>query len=148
MNDGLEDRFKIEINHTGSVNADAANSSSVEQDYKESITDYNKYVNNLSATSGNFPKWDVIAINSFAETSTQLIEYDQAKQTQAAQNAEKAQNKLGNIASPNAGFLPFDLSLTMDGLSGMKVYQAFNIDTTYLPSNYPNSLDFLIRIIN
>jgi murein DD-endopeptidase MepM/ murein hydrolase activator NlpD len=145
MNDGLEDRFKIEINHTGSANADTANSASVEQDYKESIADYNKYVNNLSATSGNFPKWDTIAIDSFAETSTQLIEYDQAKQTQAAQNAEKSQNKLGNIASPNAGFLPFDLSLTMDGLSGMKVYQSFNIDTTYLPSNYPNSLDFLIK---
>jgi hypothetical protein len=26
MNDGLEDRFKIEINHTGSANADTANS--------------------------------------------------------------------------------------------------------------------------
>jgi hypothetical protein len=146
MNDGLEDRFKIEINHTGSANtADTANSASVEQDYKESITDYNKYVSNLSATSGKPPKWDTIAIDSFSETSTQLIEYDQAKQTQAAVNVEKSQNKVSNIASPNAGFLPFDLSLTMDGISGMKVYQAFTIDTSYLPSNYPNSLEFLIK---
>jgi murein DD-endopeptidase MepM/ murein hydrolase activator NlpD len=146
MNDGLEDRFKIEINHTGSANsAETANSASVEQDYKESIADYNKYVNNLAATSGNSPKWDTIAIDSFSETSTQLIEYDQAKQTQAAQNSEKAQNKIGNIASPNAGFLPFDLSLDMDGISGMKVYQSFTIDTSYLPSNYPNSLEFLIK---
>jgi predicted chitinase len=27
----------------------------------------------------------------------------------------------------------------------MKVYQAFTIDTSYLPSNYPNSLEFLIK---
>jgi hypothetical protein len=33
----------------------------------------------------------------------------------------------------------------MDGLSGMKIYQKYTIDTTYLPSNYPNSLEFLIK---
>jgi len=53
-----------------------------------------------------------------------------------------------NSASPNAGFLPFDLSITMDGLSGMKVYQKYIIDTTYLPSNYPNSLEFIIKGIS
>jgi LAS superfamily LD-carboxypeptidase LdcB len=36
----------------------------------------------------------------------------------------------------------------MDGLSGMKVYQRYVIDTEYLPSNYPNSLEFLIKGIN
>jgi putative chitinase len=36
----------------------------------------------------------------------------------------------------------------MDGLSGMKVYQKYTIDTTYLPSNYPNSLEFIIKSIN
>ena len=33
----------------------------------------------------------------------------------------------------------------MDGLSGMKVYQSFLIDTDFLPSNYPESLEFLIK---
>jgi hypothetical protein len=43
------------------------------------------------------------------------------------------------------GFLPFNLSLTMDGLSGMKVYQKFEVDTDFLPSNYPTSLDFIVK---
>jgi hypothetical protein len=33
----------------------------------------------------------------------------------------------------------------MDGLSGMKIYQKYTIDTTYLPANYPTSLEFLIK---
>jgi hypothetical protein len=49
------------------------------------------------------------------------------------------------IGSPTIGFLPFDLTLTIDGLSGMKVYQKYTIDTDFLPSNYPLSLEFLIK---
>jgi hypothetical protein len=33
----------------------------------------------------------------------------------------------------------------MDGLSGMKVYQRFEVDTDFLPSNYPTSLEFIIK---
>jgi len=49
---------------------------------------------------------------------------------------------------PSTGFIPFNMSLTMDGLSGMKIYSKFNIDTTYLPANYPNNASFLIKNIN
>jgi hypothetical protein len=35
----------------------------------------------------------------------------------------------------------------MDGLSGMKIGSKFNIDTSYLPSNYPTTVDFLIKNI-
>jgi hypothetical protein len=46
---------------------------------------------------------------------------------------------------PSTGFIPFNLSLTMDGLSGMKVNSKFLIDISYLPSNYPETVDFLIK---
>jgi hypothetical protein len=32
----------------------------------------------------------------------------------------------------------------MDGLSGMKIYQKYTIDSRFLPSNYPESMDFII----
>jgi hypothetical protein len=32
----------------------------------------------------------------------------------------------------------------MDGISGIKIYNALRVDTSYLPSNYPTSMDFLI----
>jgi hypothetical protein len=65
--------------------------------------------------------------------------------TQQKQNEDSTSENESNISSPNAGFLPFDLSLTMDGLSGMKVYQKYIIDTNFLPSNYPKALEFLIK---
>ena len=40
------------------------------------------------------------------------------------------------------------MSLTMEGLSGMRIYSKFNIDTEYLPANYPDNADFLIKNIN
>jgi hypothetical protein len=49
--------------------------------------------------------------------------------------------------TPSTGFIPFNMSLTMDGLSGMKIYSKFNIDTRYLPANYPSTADFLIKNI-
>lgn len=47
----------------------------------------------------------------------------------------------------HTGFIPFNMSFTMDGLSGMKIYNKFYIDTTFLPSNYPDYAEFLIKNI-
>ncbi len=41
------------------------------------------------------------------------------------------------------GFLPIDLELTMDGLSGMKIYELFNVDQKYLPQSYQDSIQFI-----
>lgn len=60
-------------------------------------------------------------------------------------------NDLKGIGKNNptfkSGFIPFNLSLTMDGLGGMKIYQKFNVDTDFMPSNYPSSIEFLIKNI-
>ena len=52
------------------------------------------------------------------------------------------------------GFLPFNLSLEMDGLSGMKNYERFAINESVLPYSYRSSdqtggvIDFLIKGIS
>jgi hypothetical protein len=53
-----------------------------------------------------------------------------------------------STSSPTSGFIPVNISLTMDGLSGMKIFQKFGIDTTYLPSNYPSAVEILIKGIS
>lgn len=136
MNAGLVDRWKTTINQE-SVPSGSASSSSLEEDYEVPYESFNVYVQNLSSKNGSIvPTWDDQIINTFVENQTQFLEFAQAKQTQA--------NPSGS-ASPTNGFLPFDLSLTMDGLSGMKVYQQFTIDSDFLPLNYPRSLNFLIK---
>jgi hypothetical protein len=52
---------------------------------------------------------------------------------------------------PTAGgeaFIPINLNLTMHGLSGMKIYQTFDINSKFLPTNYDKKLKFLIKKIN
>jgi len=50
------------------------------------------------------------------------------------------------IAAPvsSKGFLPVSLNLTLDGISGVKIYQNVKVDTSFLPQNYPSVLKFLI----
>lgn len=53
----------------------------------------------------------------------------------------------GKFVSPTSsrGFLPINLSFTMDGLSGIKIYQKIEVDTSFLPYEYPTSLKFIIK---
>jgi len=55
--------------------------------------------------------------------------------------------KKSSNTSWKSGFIPFNLSLTMDGLGGMKIYQKFDVDTDFMPSNYPSNVQFLIKNI-
>ena len=151
MNAGLKDRFKPDIDIEQASLNKTPTSSSILQDYKVQIDAFNVFLRDLGSFNGaNYPKWNQEAITAFSNAAVTFYEYDQAKQSLSAQTEKDANGSLKNpnAASPNGGFLPFDLSITMDGLSGMKVYQKYTIDTTYLPSNYPNSLEFIIKSIN
>jgi len=151
MNAGLTDRIKkqVGLGSTFDVDIATASSSSLSKDYQGPIDNFNEFVKNLASKSNqSYPIWNQEAINNFSNTAITFYEYDQAKQTQEAANI--LDKKLGkksasSPSSPNIGFLPFDAQITMDGLSGMKVYQKFTIDSNFLPSNYPESLEFLIK---
>jgi hypothetical protein len=51
-------------------------------------------------------------------------------------------------ASPTTGFIPITLGITMEGMSGIKIYNALNVDTRFLPADYPESLKFIIKGVN
>ncbi len=53
-----------------------------------------------------------------------------------------------NYASPSAGFVPISLGVTMDGLSGFKIYNSLNVSTKFLPKNYGKNLHFIIKGVN
>jgi hypothetical protein len=47
--------------------------------------------------------------------------------------------------SPTVGFLPFGITLIVDGITGIKIYNQIEINTDFLPSNYPITLDFVLK---
>ena len=60
----------------------------------------------------------------------------------------KLQELEEKYASPTNGFIPISLGLTLDGISGIKIYNALNIVTRVLPSNYPDALKFIVKGVN
>jgi hypothetical protein len=135
MNAGVIDRYKIASEDPDTPQTEE--SKSLQERFAGPLDNFQVFVRDLSSISFTTkPKWNLEAIEAYKSTVRDFLIYDQAKQSE----------KEGK-GSPTIGFLPFNLTLKMEGLSGMKVYQKYTIDTSYLPTNYPNNLDFLIKSI-
>jgi hypothetical protein len=50
---------------------------------------------------------------------------------------------IGTLDIPGIGFLPIDLELTMDGLSGIKIYESYTADTRLLSKRYKDKIQFI-----
>ena len=48
------------------------------------------------------------------------------------------------IDTPFIGFIPVNLSLQMDGLSGIRIFDKLTVNSEFLPSNYTDTLNFII----
>jgi len=53
-----------------------------------------------------------------------------------------------NTSTPFIGFIPMNLSLTFDGLSGIRIFDKLSVDSKFLPSNYGDTLDFIITAVD
>ena len=42
------------------------------------------------------------------------------------------------------GFIPIELSLEIEGISGLKIYNELRIDTKFLPKTYPDIMEFIV----
>jgi hypothetical protein len=52
--------------------------------------------------------------------------------------------KKTKLSGGTTGFIPFNIEFTVDGLSGIKIYNKLRIDTSFLPNGYPLTLDFIV----
>lgn len=58
---------------------------------------------------------------------------------------QQKESETTKTASSTVGFIPLNLNLEIVGLSGMKIMQKFSINQSFLPYNYPQTLEFLIK---
>jgi hypothetical protein len=59
-------------------------------------------------------------------------------------SASVASTSTKPIGSPQ-GFLPISMELDLDGISGIKIYQKVVVDNSFLPNNYPDNMDFIVK---
>ena len=83
-------------------------------------------------------------VNSFAKAgkSSYKIYLDEANKKAAAASPNNVE------ASNQIGLLPIEFDMEMDGIAGFDIYNKIDINQRFLPSNYANSLEFLIKGIN
>ncbi|MGB0405094.1 MAG: M15 family metallopeptidase, partial [Fusobacterium sp.] len=67
----------------------------------------------------------------------------------AFEKSREQAKKIGDLFSSNQlGFIPIQLGLELQGISGIKIYNKLEINQNFLPSNYPESLQFIITAVN
>ena len=101
------------------------------QKYKQDIYDLTSYFTRVYNSRIFHESED--KVGDFKATLKTILEHD---------FAYRSSN--GQMASPY--FIPVELSLDLDGISGFKLYEKFDITPEYiLPTSYPNNLNFIIQ---
>ena len=128
-NKGLTDRIittKQNINDPNSSTPEEP-SKSPEEVYRDNLLklfEFRSKINNGTVTSDD--------ISNNKQSIVDLLKYEVGYYTEQ-----------DNI--PGVGFIPLNLQLEVDGLSGVKIYEVYNIDDTLLPQNYRDNIQFITR---
>jgi hypothetical protein len=133
LNSGFEDRIIKEKSDViskgseveGNVEGGDRKTKSPKDVYIDNLLQYitiNNKINNGEITSDD--------ISNSTQNIIDLFQYELGYYTQ--------QNNIGGV-----GFIPIDLNLTVDGISGPKIYESYTIDDTTLPVHYKNNVQFI-----
>jgi hypothetical protein len=140
-NIGVKDRFKNNVidavAETGSLESQ---NTTVVEDYK-TMTSIGNYLGLLGYNADLTINEDFISTQ--ISTHANYFAYEQALKTQ-----DEIKKNLSGLGPGSMGFIPFNLKLTLDGISGIKIYNKIKVDTRFLPSNYPSTLKFLVTGID
>ena len=137
-NRGIVDRFKYDlIAPTSNTQTTTSGSNEAETNYVEEYlakrTECYGFNGNLYGTLGDIDS-DIVGKNT--SIVTEFYKYLISKNSQKTVQA-------GAI-----GFIPFKLGITMDGISGIKIYNKLNVNSKFLPTRYGDTLNFIITGVN
>lgn len=154
-NIGIEDRFKNNLTPPDSAKSNST--SSIDQLREENKTVISNYQSNnilqyqcLGFTSDDFAdakgntylNFNDEFIKNNQKITQEYFKYAQADVTLSEDPEDKG------VTESSIGFIPFNLSVDMVGLSGLKIYNRLKVNTSFLPSNYDETLDFIITGVN
>ena len=147
-NRGLNDRFKVNLrpaSDTNSVTRQGQIKDAILSFQKVWLTEPNSSLTSLGISTnenefGLTPSLQQVGPVTF---NSELIETN----NQIADEYFKAyQSREGDGSS--LGFIPFSVTLKMDGISGVKIYNEILLSTKFLPSNYSANLSFIVTAVD
>jgi len=135
-NKGIIDRFKDElVSPNPSTTAKVGGKDEAEYNY---VNDFLKYPTSCYGYNG-----DLLSNPDPGDIDTDIVERNLSIVTEfykyiIAKAGQKTQ-QAGTI-----GFIPFKLGITMDGISGIKIYNKLEVNSRFLPTRYGETLNFII----
>ena len=88
-----------------------------------------------------------LATKTYSQEEFQSLAIDYANFSRTYAAKERRYDRIDNKPTFFPGMLPIDLSITMDGISGLKVGEAFTISPSVLPERYLDKVAFVITQI-
>lgn len=129
-NNGLVDRLQA---------SEKSTQNTTEAEPNTLLEEINKqYVTQLKFLKDSYEGFQYLGNPSYTSAQTtlkNLLDYDLAVKTIN-----------GNIAGK--GFIPIDVSLEMDGMSGILLYQKIKTTEEILPASYVNKVDFIVMALD
>ena len=133
-NSGLVDRIQKTENEEARENNPTTTDDSA--DLLDSINKkYLKQIEWIKETYVDFKNLGVDSNSTAQSNLTTLLEYDLAVKTI-------------NGEIPGIGFIPLDLSIEMDGMSGIKLFQKIPTTQEVLPISYIDKVDFIVMALD
>ena len=137
-NVGIQDRFKTNI-----VDGEDERAKNLEEQNKLVLKKYGQLIVRTygklgldKTTTDDFNiNNDLISLNKSLASNYYI--YAQAQTSNSTDSIESS-----------IGFIPFNLKLEMDGLSGIKIYNRVKVNTSFLPTNYGETLSFIVTGVN
>jgi hypothetical protein len=148
-NKGLKDRFKEKLVPGDKLSRETTGSvAEPNQMYTDKI--WFGFYSAFGYTLLDVEDWDPTGPNTSLGLSDEIIDQNISIGTEFYKycQSEIQTNYNEKYASPTTGFIPISLGVTMEGISGIKIYNALNVDTRFLPADYPESLKFIIKGVN
>jgi hypothetical protein len=122
-NDGYKDRH---VESKANENL-PTNQPSPESIYQQNLLAFNQF---LAKTHKCFVTDN--DISSASKIMDDILKYEVGRYT-------------NNDSIKGIGFIPINLQLDIEGLSGIKIYQSYTIDDTLLPPSYKNKIQFIAK---
>ena len=137
---GLQDRI---ISYKQTVSDKNIQNDSEEERVKKNQERYSKAIVTYDEILG-FNQFSVTGINDkimkFSEDD--ILNYKSAIQSLIEERKRYA-SQVGGVS--NIQYMPINFSMTLDGLSGMKIFQNFKADSKFLPYPYPEVITLNIN---
>jgi hypothetical protein len=141
-NNGITDRYKEEVipaNQASSDNGKPEDDQEPVENYRNRfLQDANSKYASRFGFSGDFGQ--SLEFNDSIISNNIAIASEYYKFVIAQQKLPDGKQRGGGTI----GFIPFKISITMDGLSGFKIYNKITVDTKFLPKAYGENVDLIV----